>query len=466
MAKRKSTPQVYGNETLKWLSRVKRKPHDLELRLQFADWLSQQHNQRGKLLKLQIARIKSELADQKTRLTSYLPEYWDGHHETSGSSKAENTLMQRYGKHWLGPLQKRGIDAEFRVGLVAVDGYAKNLLSKSLAATACDPAFDWVERLSFFDFEAKYLDALVKSPQWNKVGSLDLSSNSYISDNLARPSDIGKSNGDWNALASVSCLPELTNLSLSRQDIGVEGLKALSKSPKMSRLRRLDLSCNNLGNKGVALLVQFETLPGLAFLDLSQNRLRAPAFEKLANWEGLRKVTILRIRENYPDVRGVRALAESPHLKKLEYLQLDQSSLGDFANMFSSNVNTKAIEHVFASMTLSKLKYLSLQAHKLSADVASVIRDSKTSFKLQTLLLPENRMGDIGAQYLAESKCLSRLRYLDLRYNGISDAGAIAIAESQCLKKLEHVNLIANYGISKTGRQALKSRFGKHVELT
>ena len=112
-----------------------------------------------------------------------------------------------------------------------------------------------------------------------------------------------------------------------------------------------------------------------------------------------------RLRGNQLMVSGIhlapeeaRLLWESPKMTEINWLDLDDNSLG--------NEGVK---------DLAKCKYLT---------------------NVQYLNLNANSVGDEGARFLAQSKYLVKLKRLHLKNNPINGDGVIALFESQTLENL------------------------------
>jgi uncharacterized protein (TIGR02996 family) len=149
-------------------------------------------------------------------------------------------------------------------------------------------------------------------------------------------------------LAAATNLPALRRLSLGSNRVGAEGAAVIASGPAFARLEylglsstalskdaaaplgrgqltaltRLDLGFNELGPSGLAALLAGPGLPRLQSLSLRHARMNAAAMEHLAGSCLARELRDLDVGQNNVGDDGVRALAASPALTRLESLHL------------------------------------------------------------------------------------------------------------------------------------------------
>jgi uncharacterized protein (TIGR02996 family) len=439
-------------EVLAFLTASKENPGDDTPRLVLADWLEEHGDARGELVRLQCQRAARG----------------DETPAAKGSREAE--LLKRHWAAWLGVLDEKGIRADMHRGLVKVWGTCRKLLSKRLASIREHEPLAWVDHLSLTDPLAEDLTKLVASPHWTCLTRLDFRRYVYHSDHLIGPESVGRSSGDWSALANLALLARLTALDFSCQDMGADGLEVLAARPDLGRLRTLDLACNNLGDGGAATLVGAQSLTGLNVLNLTHNRLRVEGFAALAGWSGLGTVTSLALGQNYPGDEGVRALAGSPWLGNLTELSLHADPSFEVRPSRWEQFGPRRIGPVGAAAlagakSLSRLTRLDLGNNQIGAEGAAALAASTALPALAELDLGDNEIGDAGAIALAASPTMSNLKTLSLRYNGLSDRGAEALAGSPYLSGVTELDCRANRDITSRGTALLKKRFGKAVDV-
>ena len=143
------------------------------------------------------------------------------------------------------------------------------------------------------------------------------------------------------------------------------------------------------------------------------------------------------------DVADINALVASPHLARVNCLELWNNGIGD-----------EGAQALAASPHLAGLTSLVLGHNGIGDEGAAALAVSPHLARLNCLELWNNAIGDEGAQALAASPHLAGLTSLDLGNNGIGDEGAAALAASPHLARLNCLELWNN-GIGDEGAQAL-----------
>jgi uncharacterized protein (TIGR02996 family) len=200
-------------------------------------------------------------------------------------------------------------------------------------------------------------------------------------------------------------------------------LAALAASPVLAWVEGLSLSGRELAPKEARALAQSPHLKRLTRLEL----LRAE-YDPQDNRQG-------------PAL--AEALAESPWLAQLEALALPSSGLG------APGARALAQTRYPPRLTSLDLSGNSIGAEGLRALAGAGVLDS-----LSTLRLAGNALRDEGARALAEGPALANCTHLDLARNGIGDAGALALASCAHLARLTSLSLKDN-SIRNPGVQAL-----------
>jgi uncharacterized protein (TIGR02996 family) len=140
---------------------------------------------------------------------------------------------------------------------------------------------------------------------------------------------------------------------------------------------------------------------------------------------------------------GAAAVANSPHLAKLEYLNLDGHLIG-----------TAGVEALAASEHLPNLRQIVLTRNGLDANAVGLLFGSPRLARLRCVNLSDNPIGDAGARLLAESPPHPDLTDLSLDSTGIRDDGARALAASPGLARVVWLDLSRNE-ITAAGASAL-----------
>jgi uncharacterized protein (TIGR02996 family) len=426
---------------------IKDDPEDDAPRLILSDWLEERGDPRGEFVRLQCYRARLGTGRAAVELEA-----------------REAELLLKHRAEWLGVLAERGIDTEFRRGLVKAGGSSRKLLSKRLAKMLHAEALDWVDNLRIDDATAEAVAKLAISPHWTCLTRLDLSGRIYYADQLADRYTVGLGPQGGVALAALPLLSKVRELDLGLNDIGAEGVAALGALSHLGRLRSLSLRCNNLRDKGTAALASSRSLTGLTELHLNHNRIGAEGMAALATWPGLTHLNTLLLGGNYPGPQGAAALASSPYLGCLMKWSLRGDERGACSGLGRPQIGPEGAAALSRSANLTRLTEFDLSGNAIGPEGAAALATSDTLSCLAELDLSENEVGDEGAIALASSPALSRLKRLDLRYNGIGDRGALAFADSPYLSSLEYLNFRANRGAGLEAHVALRDRFGDALD--
>jgi Ran GTPase-activating protein (RanGAP) involved in mRNA processing and transport len=222
-------------------------------------------------------------------------------------------------------------------------------------------------------------------------------------------------------LAAVK-LPNLIDLDLADNPLGVAGARLLAGSPLLAAVRCLDVHGCELGAEGFAALLR--DVPTLLALTASTNQLAVAGAEVLAAETRQTELNYLWLMNNQLGDRGLEVLGGAPHLRRLQHLYLDHNQITE------AGVRALAGSPILAALSL--------------------------------LSLGGNDLGDNGAVALAEAPSLAGLRHLNLERTGIGDAGALALAHSPSLSRLERLQLNGN-PLSPQAIGSLRSRFGDRL---
>lgn len=120
---------------------------------------------------------------------------------------------------------------------------------------------------------------------------------------------------------------------------------------------------------------------------------------------------------------------------------------------------TRWVERLLSSPHLSRLEALDLESLQLTATDLQPLAEHNDLSRLRELLLPWNHLRSEGAAVLAQMRWIRHLESLDLRGNGISDSGARAIAQSEYLGGLTEL-LMSRNPIRDSAWAVLENRFG------
>jgi hypothetical protein len=229
---------------------------------------------------------------------------------------------------------------------------------------------------------------------------------------------LGEESASASALAGAELTGRLTSLELAAAALSPRALASLAAGGGLARLRRLSLNAASrpasLGAEAARLLAA--ALPGsLVRLDLERGAgLDAAAARLLAGSERLAGLRWLNLHDNPPiGDGGAEALAASPHLTGLLYLDLSNCGIGPAGAAAQA-----------ASPNLARLRHLRLNYNPVGDEGARALAGSPHLDELHTLDLMRTDVGEEGARALARSRGLGGLRRLDVRLNHQA-AGAV-----------------------------------------
>ena len=265
------------------------------------------------------------------------------------------------------------------------------------------------------------------------------------------------------ALATKSSV--ITNLNLSRNDIGDSGAESISRALVVnSSLTNLDLSRNAISDSGAESISQaLAANTSLTNLDLSWNFIfgsgAASLFKALAVNSSLNNLDLSR---NCIEGSGAASLSQAlAATSSLNNLCLSWNGLCDSgaatlslalsvnSSLTNLNLSWNGIGDFGASSLFralaanSSLTYLDLSRNFIGdSGVASLSKAVKTNSCITTVDLSWNRIGNSGAASLSQALAAnSSLTYLDLRWNRIGDSGATALSKVHKVNKTVKVQL-------------------------
>ncbi|MBA4064195.1 MAG: hypothetical protein C0501_10865 [Isosphaera sp.] len=350
-------PDAYPPGFGPFLAAIIADPADDTARLVAADWLDENGDpDRAEFVRAQIAlyRLHPDYATDEAVRAAFDP-------AAAALYRRERDLLGRYAKQWLAGLPPwpwgghsvtfcRGFPARVHMaaGRWAADG-PKVRASAPIECVSLDGGADGIAELvtdpSLFGLTELSLDcvgtgelrALAASPALDTLRSLRLTGR--------------KTSGTVEVPALRACLgsPRLANVTSLRvwfdragdtlgfvvggsphlrklRELSLgdamrsDAARDLFDSPNLAGATALFLEDNPVGDIGVRALVRSKYLTGIEFLHLHSTGLTAESGRLLAGWPGLRNVRFLNLAGNRLGTAGIRALAESPYLGRLDAL--------------------------------------------------------------------------------------------------------------------------------------------------
>jgi uncharacterized protein (TIGR02996 family) len=216
-----------------------------------------------------------------------------------------------------------------------------------------------------------------------------------------------RGNSSW-ALETVQTFAKaefasLTSLRFARAGLGDDAARVLARCAALKNVVDLDLGHNALTGAGVTDLLCSKVLTKVAFLGIEYNAANGVDAKKLA---AARPAALRMLHAHGCQFRtaDVRALARSPRLRTLWYLDLDSNGLG-----------TPAVRELVRGF-----------------------RD----FCPPILWMTYNRLDDRAAELLANWPAAKALRVLHLKHNSaLTAAGSRALLESEHLTNLDSLGV-------------------------
>jgi uncharacterized protein (TIGR02996 family) len=514
-------------------------PDDDTPRLIYADWLDDRGDPRS-AARAELIRLQCRLAGPTSEDD---PERW-------ALLEREAQLLRAHGKGWAGPLRRLVKRWWFRRGFV--EGVAlpatdflrhadalfelapiRNVrllgepievslrrapyrnhqeqttwvlsLQRLLPELALCPRLAKVRglNLSWQRFSLPAFEALLRSPYFPPLESLDLSGTAVCTDEGFR------------LLARTAQLATLTDLALSgrqhpregyqqRTRLSGEAMAALASSPHLSRVRQLRLGCgaSDLSAQAIRAL---EESPLLGRLTAFATSSAGFEMEPFTTWSGEQQEDELARLLRSPKVAGLRSLSlrrwlrrdvsllavvESPHLSNLRCLDLRQCVLddnqtralvaarhlvnlieldlsacfaGEYHAAYPSYRGEERLQLLTGATCFPRLAALNLNENFLPAPAVREFAQGPLVGQLRRLeiqgpraplllgrhetpryLHSERRIGDLAAKVFAVSPRASGLVRLDLGNHRITDIGLKALAESPHLPSLMTLGLWNN----------------------
>ena len=245
--------------------------------------------------------------------------------------------------------------------------------------------------------------ALATSPNLKQLVSLDLNSTASggktllaFFEALALPelralrlASCGLKGKLLGPLAAVKskALAQLSELDLSGNLMGDDGLTALVKSKAFTNLRVLNLTGNALKGPGVVALGKSALLAPVEELRLAHNKFQNTGAKGLAASKNVKSLKVLTLGHNWMGVQGLDALLDNPALTNLEELQEGMNNSGaQLLRSFAASQTLKlwslvagpdtptvALEELFAAPRAGTLELLTLSCRAFDDGLAEAL---------------------------------------------------------------------------------------------
>jgi uncharacterized protein (TIGR02996 family) len=424
---------AFGIQTrLSLIHGILSEPGEEAPRLVYADWLEEQGDPLGELVRLHLAMGRPWVS--KTRL--------------QGLQRRERELLDGLG---VGPALSTALLDEARYGgppvgwcYAIVDGLPLLWITPGLRKGRLElPPRTWVERFGWFTVRVGFYDSyksqfevhvqslreLLKWPLMDRCIGLDMAVvKKFYGDSgglLAEwPGTAGLLRlGGFGAEVLSGGLAGLVDLDISGSWLGQEMITALAAMPGLRRLR-VSRSFFHAGTIG-----GLARLAGLRALDLSRGPVGDPDALVLA--EGaLHDLAELNLEQSEISDDGALALIRSPNLPKLRRL-----------NLAHTNIGTRAVEELCRTDRFLRRGVLQLHGCPGGDEMLTAVARSPQAVHLR--LLTATGVTDAAALALARAPYLAGLVNLFLGGGQIGPDGAEALTGGS-LAHLEELTLVGN----------------------
>jgi uncharacterized protein (TIGR02996 family) len=403
------------------LQAIAEEPDDDNLRMIYADWLTERGDPRGEFIHAQVRWQQAYRVSDVAGMVQHNGRQW--------------TLRRQHETTWLAPLLALGLyNVEFRRGLVESGTItAKDFLKNchrlfELAPLLRELMFDkegpdWLPTLAEFPTLRRlesihFMDCKTPTTTLGTFASSPYAVNLrklYLQQARLHGPDV-----PGNCLQLLG-LPRLTHLRFDSTGIWPRGFRqrlpptplgnefvvALAQAPGLSRLRALGLRAIGITDPAVVALAGSPHLACLEALHLGNNPIADGAAQALAASPSMASVTDLDLWFTQVGNAGLAAVIRSPHLTSLRTLSV------------GSRITNPGAVAIANAPESSRLRHLELGCnYQLGVGGAEALAASDHLGSLLSLGLRDTKVGRRGALALIASTKLPELRTLSVGTEG------------------------------------------------
>lgn len=400
------------NDAKPFLKAIAADPESDLPRLIYADWLEEQGNPRGDLIRAQC---------ELERIGAFEPR--------AGLLAGRVTELEiEFGQEWIDPVVQLGaLHAILRRGFIdEIKILGADFLRYGGQYFDAAPLLKTIA----FQYAGPDLEEICQLPPFQRLTGVKLKNTSLTSPllqvlvehlNPAKTRFLGLSVADIDShaareLARCEQLRELESLDLRYNQIRQMGAVALLTSDNLSSLRRIDLRSNRIGQSGFTAIANSPAMARLEWVDISENRLDPDWLGAVKLSAAFPSLKVLDLSENSLKPAGVRRLIGCKFFARLNRLDIRRTGVG----------NTGAIV-LAGSSECENLVQLDLRSNLIGDTGARAIADSRHFSSLKSLDLSDNCIHDLGIRAILESPWMDRLAMIDLRGNEFSSQLAAAL---------------------------------------
>ncbi len=353
-------------------------PGDLASHMAYADYLEEQGDPLGELIRVQLAlEDAGKPAAERTKL-----------------QKQEKKLLKAHARAWLGDLAPFLLDQE---GKKEHRASFKHVLARG-----------WLDSVEAEEFGVDFARALARAPQARLLRRLVLRDDRYVEPDEYEPGPDIPEDPDGPQLHALTRSPYLGNVRVL-----VVG-ELLSPNEELSA-REGGFNCQTAGEAAVGLV---RLMPRLEELRLLCRNVDGNQLFALKSFDNLRVLQLYH-GTSYP----LAKLAVNPSLKQLTHLLFHPHALDDD----KAYVRLNGVKALVRSAGLPALTHLQLRLSDMGDKGVKEIIDSGILKRLRVLDLRHGCITDKGAKLLADCPDLKHLELLDLHRNNLTEAGIAAL---------------------------------------
>lgn len=314
------------HDELPFIHEIRTRPENDDARLIYADFLEDQGDARGELIRVQI---------ELHHLPPAAP-------ERASLLKREDELLATHGEAWLEPLRRLGAEG------LSIRCFERGLIERV--------------RLSWRDF-AQQIETLCELAPALSCVAVSLG-----------PGELHSSLQP----ASVRLPPQITAIDFRpNKQLSAGFLAQLGDAPWLAQLRSMNLQMTRIGNEGAAQLAQFH-LPAIERLDLGMCGIDANGLAALVENRTLWRLRGLSLNLNPIKSAGLQQMLAAP-MTAVQQWELEELELA------YCSLDTLAAERLAASTTLPRLKRLNVRANKIQAAGWTQLSNSPLAKQLERL---------------------------------------------------------------------------------
>jgi uncharacterized protein (TIGR02996 family) len=398
---------------------MRESPDADDLRLVFADWLDEQGDPHGELMRIQI-----ELANARPRKK-----------QRRELLKRQQAILTEHASLLLGCLPERVESWDYVRGLLHVKANGEKMLAPVASGAE---VFGWIEKLELTGDGETNAALLSEFPHLTHLVQLDLS-------------DSGSGAAGVQTLLKAPCLNGLRKLSLSNTGFTNDSAAALSLTPRLSHLTHLWLDNNQIGPEGATALANSRHLAQLTHFYVWTNSIGVEGARAVIRSHHLRRVIELHVGGNQIGDEVVCELAGTPHLSSLTGVWLWDNQLTD-----------ESLLALARSTVLTRLETLYLNFNDFTDVGIEALVRSPTVAHLKVLWMNEmtTPLGVATLHAIASSPYLTQLTTLNVMGCVVDEESAIALSTTKNLPALTKLYM-SSQGLSTRVKKRLRTRFGK-----